>query len=51
MVRPPGNKFVAHPLHSDDQFRLAGVLLEFLTKAVYVHIHSSRECSAVIAPD
>jgi hypothetical protein len=49
MVRPPGNEFVAHTLYSDDQFRLAGVLLEFLTKAVDVHIHSSRKCSAVIA--
>ena len=51
MLSPPCNEFVAHPLHSDDQFRSAGVLLEFLTKAVDVHIHSSRECSAVIAPD
>jgi hypothetical protein len=50
-AQPSCNEFVAHPFHSDDQFRPAGVLLEFLTKVVYVHVHSSRECSTVIAPD
>ena len=51
MVSPPCNEFVTHSLHSDDQFRPTGVLLEFVTKAVYMHIHSSRKCSAVITPD
>jgi hypothetical protein len=45
------NKFVAHSRDSDDQFGSLGILLQFLTKAVYMHIYSPRECSAVIAPD
>jgi len=45
------NKFVAHPRDSDDQFGPRSIPLQFLTKFVYMHIHSPRECSAVIAPD
>src|SRR5215475_1928189 len=45
------NKLVAHPPDSDDQFRVLGILLQFLTKVANMNIHSPRECSAVITPD
>src|ERR1700757_4055126 len=51
MVTRPRAKFVACPLHGDDQFRPCGIRLEFLAKAVNMHIHGSRECLTVVFPD